>query len=210
MLKKVIKSFLNRFVFGLVKLQNEKDKGSNTIKYIISGKLSDIQGVSLEVRNVKEDVKVMSVGDDSMISGRFVLETSDGRIRIGDRVFIGGGLFVCNCEINIGNDVLIAWGCTFIDNNSHPLNSSERIKDLADWRRGVNENRLGAYKNWEVVDTKAINILNKVWIGFNSIILKGVTIGEGAVVGAGSVVTKDVPPYAVVGGNPARIIKYTN
>jgi len=46
-------------------------------------------------------------------------------------------------------------------------------------------------------------------IAFNAIILKGVTIGEGAVVGAGSVVTKDVPDYAVVGGNPAKILKYT-
>lgn len=210
MLKKIIKSFINRCGYGLVKLRKEKDKGSSRTKYIISGKQSDIDGVNLEVRNVIEDVKVMSVGDDSMISGTFVFEAPAGRIRIGDRVFIGGGLFVCNCEINIGNDVLIAWGCTFIDNNSHPLNSSERIKDLAAWKRGVNENRSGTYKNWEVVDTKAINILDKVWIGFNSIILKGVTIGEGAVVGAGSVVTSDIPPYAVVGGNPARIIKYTN
>ena len=48
---------------------------------------------------------------------------------------------------------------------------------------------------------------SKVWIGFNAIILKGVTIGEGAVVGAGSVVTKDVLPWTVVAGNPARLIR---
>lgn len=52
-----------------------------------------------------------------------------------------------------------------------------------------------------------VKISDKVWIGFNSIILKGVTIGEGAVVGAGSVVTKDVPAWTVVAGNPARIIR---
>lgn len=47
-----------------------------------------------------------------------------------------------------------------------------------------------------------------VWIGYNAIILPGVNIGTGAVIGAGSVVTKDIPPYAIVGGNPAKIIKY--
>lgn len=49
---------------------------------------------------------------------------------------------------------------------------------------------------------------NDVWIGFRSIVLSGVTIGDGAVLGAGTVVTSDVPPYAVVAGNPAKIIRY--
>lgn len=49
---------------------------------------------------------------------------------------------------------------------------------------------------------------NDVWIGGGAIILRGVTIGDGAVVGAGAVVTKDVPPYAIIGGNPAKVIRY--
>ena len=49
--------------------------------------------------------------------------------------------------------------------------------------------------------------MDDAWIGFNSIILKGVTVGRGAVVGAGSVVTNDVPDHTVVAGNPARVIK---
>ena len=53
-----------------------------------------------------------------------------------------------------------------------------------------------------------IIIKNDVWIGVNCTILDGITIGNGAVVAAGSIVTKDVPPYAIVGGNPAKIIKY--
>lgn len=53
-----------------------------------------------------------------------------------------------------------------------------------------------------------ITIGNDVWIGAGSIIRKGITIGDGAVVGAGSVVSKDVPPYGIVAGNPARLIKY--
>lgn len=55
---------------------------------------------------------------------------------------------------------------------------------------------------------KFIVVGNDVWIGNEVIILRGVTIGDGAVIGAGTVVTKDVPPYAVVSGNPAKIIKY--
>ena len=62
-------------------------------------------------------------------------------------------------------------------------------------------------KNWSVVSSAPILIKNNVWIGMNVIILKGVTIGEGAIVAAGSVVTKDVPDWTLVGGNPAKIIK---
>lgn len=60
----------------------------------------------------------------------------------------------------------------------------------------------------EAVSKGAIEIKDDVWIGYNSLILSGVTLGQGAVIAAGSVVVKDVPPYAIVGGNPAKIIKY--
>lgn len=105
---------------------------------------------------------------------------------------------------------MFSWGCTVIDNDAHSLNSFERINDVNDWKRGVDENKVGFYKNWEKVKSAPIKICDKAWIGFNSIILKGVTIGEGAIVGAGSVVTKDVLPYSIVAGNPAKFIKYTS
>ena len=62
-------------------------------------------------------------------------------------------------------------------------------------------------KDWTHVAHAAVTIKDKAWIGFNVSILKGVTIGEGAVVGAGSVVTRDVAPYSVVAGNPVRLIR---
>lgn len=68
-------------------------------------------------------------------------------------------------------------------------------------------NFVKGYKNYDKDKIKTI-IGNDVWIGANSVILKGVVIGDGVIVGAGAVVTKDVPPYAIVAGNPARIIKY--
>ena len=71
----------------------------------------------------------------------------------------------------------------------------------------MDENKIGAYKDWSNVKEDKVTIKDKAWIGFNSIILKGVTIGEGSIVGAGSVVTKDIPDWSIVGGNPAKVIR---
>ena len=62
-------------------------------------------------------------------------------------------------------------------------------------------------KNY-IEENKNVSIGNDVWIGANAIILDGITISDGAIIGAGAVVTKDVPPYAIVGGVPAKIIRY--
>ncbi|WP_373317267.1 CatB-related O-acetyltransferase [Chitinibacter tainanensis] len=64
------------------------------------------------------------------------------------------------------------------------------------------------FSEFELDDIRTTNIGNDVWIGKSAIVLSGVTIGNGAVVGAGSVVTKDVAPYAIVAGNPAKVIRY--
>jgi len=68
-------------------------------------------------------------------------------------------------------------------------------------------NFVKGYKNYDKDNIKTV-IGNDVWVGANSVILKGVVVGDGAIVGASAVVTKDVPPYAIVIGNPAKIIKY--
>ena len=60
----------------------------------------------------------------------------------------------------------------------------------------------------EALTKGKIIVKDDVWIGMSVLILSGITIGQGAVIAAGSVVTKDVPPYAIVGGNPAKILKY--
>ncbi len=71
----------------------------------------------------------------------------------------------------------------------------------------LNGNNFTVNKDWSNVKSKPIKICDKVWIGFDVVILKGVTIGEGAIVGARSVVTKDVEPWTVVAGNPVKFIK---
>lgn len=167
------------------------------------------EGCCVSVRKTSDNNPRLFIGSDSCVSGSFVFEKETGVISIGDRTFIGGGQFICVDKIEIGNDVMFSWGCTVIDTDAHSLLSEQRTNDVVDWKRGLDEHKIGCYKDWSNVNHAPIIIKNKAWIGFNSIILKGVTIGEGAIVGAGSVVTKDVPDFAVVAGNPAKIIKYT-
>jgi acetyltransferase-like isoleucine patch superfamily enzyme len=108
-------------------------------------------------------------------------------IIIGDNVFIGSGCeFNIKEKITVGNNSLIASGCRFIDHD-HGTKKNELI---------------GIQKGIE----KEIVIGCDVWIGANAIILKGVEIGDGAVVAAGAVVTKSIPPYEIWGGFPANKI----
>ncbi|HEY5960222.1 MAG TPA: DapH/DapD/GlmU-related protein, partial [Polyangiaceae bacterium] len=65
----------------------------------------------------------------------------------------------------------------------------------------------GLGNGWELSESSPITVGDAVWIGTNSTILKGVTIGDGAIVAKASVVTKDVPPFSIVAGNPARVVK---
>jgi acetyltransferase-like isoleucine patch superfamily enzyme len=145
-----------------------------------------------------KDGCLVAIDEYSQIDGVLVLERENASIFIGKRVFMNGSLLAAQ-RIDIGDDVLIAWGVTVVDHNSHSVSFSQRAEDVVNW--GVGK------KDWTHVKIAPVKIHNKVWIGFNSIILKGVTIGEGAVVGAGSVVTKDVPAWTVVAGNPARVIR---
>lgn len=142
----------------------------------------------------------LTIGSDSNIEAALVLERSGARIGIGARTHIGSGTVVNAAEmIEIGDDVLIAFDVLISDHNSHSLSFRERKEDVRDWIKGK--------KDWANVAMAPVKIQNMAWIGARAIILKGVTIGEGAIVGAGSVVTKDVPSWTIVGGNPASVIR---
>ena len=103
-----------------------------------------------------------------------------------------------NEELKIGNYVSIASGVKFILGGNHYYNtfSTYPFRVMC-----LNEER-EAYSNGPIV------IEDDVWIATDATILSGVNIGKGAVIAAGSVVVKDVPPYSIVGGNPAKVIKY--
>lgn len=115
--------------------------------------------------------------------------TNSGQILIGNNVGISNSSFFSAKSIIVEDDVCIGAGCKIYDTNFHSIYPEERLTG--------NKN----------VITTPVTIKRKAFLGGHSIILKGVTIGEGAVIAAGSVVTKDVPSYEVWGGNPARFLK---
>jgi acetyltransferase-like isoleucine patch superfamily enzyme len=143
----------------------------------------------------------LTLGDGSFIHCTFVFEKAGTQIQIGQRTYIGNGtIFDAATDITIGNDVLIAHGVTIMDHNSHSIYFHERKNDIAD-------ELVLDKKDWSHVRMAPVVVQDKAWVGAKVIILKGVTIGEGSVVGAGSVVTKSVPPWTVVAGNPAKVIR---
>lgn len=155
-----------------------------------------------------EPRKYMKIGKDCMLDCTTHFESPSGFVQIGDEVFIGNSTLICRSSITFENNVTVAWGCFFYDHDSHSLDYRERRKDLRsqldDFKTGRN---FIASKDWSVVNSKPIHVCSDAWIGMNSTILKGVRIGRGAIVAAGSVVTKDVPDWSVVAGNPAKVVK---
>jgi acetyltransferase-like isoleucine patch superfamily enzyme len=149
----------------------------------------------------RADKSIISVGNRSLILGNLVAEVASSEIQIGNNVFIGGGTTIdCVDSIMIHDDVLVSHECIIADSDNHSVSYSIRKKDLADWRSG------GGH-DWSTTVTQPIVINKGAWLGARVMVLKGVNIGEGAVVGAGSVVTSDVAPYTIVAGNPARLIR---
>lgn len=152
--------------------------------------------------------KVVKIGNDTIIGCSILLESDIAEIVVGNNNWIGASNISCKTKVTIEDNVFISWGCYISDHDSHSINYLDREQDLklqlANFKSGM---PLLTDKNWDVVNSKPIKICSNSWIGMNCIILKGVTIGEGAIVAAGSVVTKDVPAWCVVAGNPAKVVK---
>lgn len=131
-----------------------------------------------------------SVGANSIIEDFATINNGVGDISIGEHSMIGRGNVIIG-PVNIGNRVMLAPNIV--------------ISGLNHGYEDVNVSPSN-----QPVTTQTINIKDDVWIGANSVITAGVTIGKHAVVGAGSVVTKDVPDFSIAAGNPAKIIKKYN
>ena len=124
-----------------------------------------------------------------------------GRLKIGKCSLVLGARIICDAEIVIGDYALISWNVVLMDTYRVPFDARARRKELE--QVPTRPLRLASAE----VPARPIHIERNVWIGFDSCVLPGVTIGEGSVVGARSVVVETVPPYTVVAGNPARVIR---
>ena len=154
------------------------------------------------------DKNNLTIGNGSVLTNKIVFETNSGKVKIGDNTYIGSNTsIICRDMVTIGNNVQISWNVTIYDHDGNSLDCKMRAKEVMGYYKNYSTGDMLKDFNWNIVKTKPIVIEDDVWIGFNCIILKGVTIGKGSIVAAGSVVSKNVEPFTVVAGNPALIIK---
>jgi acetyltransferase-like isoleucine patch superfamily enzyme len=140
------------------------------------------------------------VGRDCTLDGCQFSVGKSGRIAIGDQCYLTNVILMCESEIRVGNRVMIGWNTALADSDFHPIDPALRIKDA------MHLSPAQAPATRPPIETKPIVIEDEVWIGPMVTILKGVTIGAGAFIEPGSMITRDVPAATRVGGNPAVVI----
>ena len=158
-------------------------------------------GATSRVLNAGDSSRII-IGAKTLVDGELLVHDYGGRIEVGESSYIGMGSRIWSGErVRIGNHVFVAHNVTITDTNSHQTDAEERAEH---YQRTVVEGR--PFEKG-TIKTAPVTIEDHAWINFNVAILKGVTVGEGAIIGAGSVVTKDVPPYVLCAGNPAHVIR---
>lgn len=157
---------------------------------------------STRIYNLANDPERIQVGDHSFVRGELLVYPACGVIEIGEHCYVGEGARIWSAAaVRIGHRVLISHNVNILDNDAHPVDDPEA--------RHRQFRAIVTTGHPQDVDLgqRPISIGDDAFIACQSIILKGVTIGHGAVVAAGSVVTTDVPEYCVVAGNPARVVR---
>lgn len=122
------------------------------------------------------------------------------RLTIGDHVYASGLMILSEQEVRIGRRVIFSFHVVIADSDFHPLDPAQRMLDAI----AISPLHAGVVR--PAIGSAPVIIEDDVWIGPNATILKGVTVGAGAFIEPGSLVTRDVPPRARVVGNPAQII----
>lgn len=196
--------------------RSPKERFFSSLKYILmkrkwKNKLT--AGSELQILGKSPIIKApkngkIIIGDNVVLNSDFINSNTslttvvkfvtgiNGTIRIGDNCDLNGTCMVAYEEIEIGNNCQFASSSIISDTDFHPIDKEARIAQMQ-----------GLPFSHSLVNKKKIKIGNNVWIGWGTVILKGVTIGDNSIVAAGAVVVNDVPENVIVAGNPARVVK---
>jgi len=141
----------------------------------------------------------LKLGKNVTLQSSSLATELDGYIEIGDYSYLSGAAIIACESVIVGKYVFIAGGVMIVDSDFHPLDPGERLEDT------VIISTVGKKRERPPFIIAPVVIEDDVWIGYNSTIMKGVTIGKGAIIQPGSMILRDIPAGAVVFGNPAQI-----
>jgi acetyltransferase-like isoleucine patch superfamily enzyme len=153
------------------------------------------------ISNSLGDSDKIVIGGHSYIRGELMVFGHGGQISIGDWCYVGEGTRIWSAaSIEIGNRVLISHSVNIFDSLTHPIAAAQRHEQVRQIFTIGHPREIS-------LDEKPVRIDDDAWIGAGAFVLRGVTVGKGGIVAAGSVVTRDVPPYSIVAGNPAVVLR---
>jgi acetyltransferase-like isoleucine patch superfamily enzyme len=156
------------------------------------------------IRNAAGDSVRIRVGRKTLVAGELLVFAHGGEIKVGEWSYVGEGARIWSAgSIHIGNRVLISHNVNIFDSLTHPLLAQERHTHFKTIVGSGHPATINLGERPVVVEDDA-------WIGANAIVLRGVNVGKGAVIGAGAVVTRNIPSFTFAAGNPARIIRKLN
>lgn len=167
-------------------------------KQCIVGKTTEFYKTTV-VFDAYKHGKNIAIGERSHIKGELLTLGHGGEIFVGSDTYIGPNTHIWSGKkVTVGDRVLIGSDCYIFDNDIHPIDAKMRHKQFL-------EIVSTGQPEWITLNDKEVIIEDDVWIGANVVVLKGVHIGKGAIIGAGSVVTQDIPADVIAHGNPAKV-----
>lgn len=207
MIKKVIKNILYYF-YSIGQNENYRRIEENKVQRIKENAFVHddlLTGPATRIINQTGSIENICIGSKCIILGELITYQHGGHIIVGDFTFIGENSRIWSAKkIVIGSRVQISHNVNIHDNSSHTYDAADRHEDHIYHYMNHKPRPNSSIPSGEII------IGDDVWIGFNSTILKGVKIGNGAIIGANTLVTKDVPANTIVIGNPQRILRNIN
>ena len=158
-------------------------------------------GFGARIINIARDRTRIRIGANTLIDGELLVFPHGGEITIGEWCYVGPGTRIWSgASIAVGDRVLIAHNVNIFDNLTHPIDARARHEQARQIFTSGHPKKID-------LDDKPIVIEDDAWIGASASVMRGLRIGRGAIVATAAVVTRDVPAFSVVAGNPATIIK---